>query len=311
MGKGRIIIIAGPTATGKTALGIALAKKLNGEIINADSRQVYKLMDIGTAKPTSEERKEVLHHLLDIVYPDQEFNAQKFREKALEALSEITSKGKNAIMVGGTGFYIKAFLEGLAEGAVPDASFRERFNKECEEHGLDYMYRRLIDLDPELSFFIHPNDRYRIMRALEIYEVTGIKPSLFKKLKKKEINGLYICIKLDRKVIYDNIDKRVDRMIKSGFVDEVKNLLEKGFDERLRPLRSHGYKEMIDFIKGRIDFDTAVERTKLRTRQYAKRQITWFRGLKDAKWFDPKEIDCIEKMCREFLEGKRNDKSAA
>ncbi len=301
----RIIVIGGATASGKTATGIRLAEKFNAEIINADSRQVYKLMDIGTAKPTKEEQETVRHHLIDVVYPDEEFNAKKFKDYAEEEVRKIRDKGKNVLIVGGTGFYIKAFLEGLADGAFPDTSIRERLKKECDEMGLKSMYSKLIKIDPALSGHIHPNDRYRIMRALEIFEVTGIQPSKFKEKKNpRESEVLYICLKLDRDVIYDNIDKRINKMIEDGLVYEVESLLIKGYNEKLRPMQSHGYREMLDYLKGRIKFSEAVERTRLRTRQYAKRQLTWFRGVKDAIWVEPSNFEKIRTIAGKFLEGK-------
>lgn len=308
----KIIVIAGATASGKTATGIRVASEFNCDVINADSRQVYKLMDIGTAKPTREEQQTVRHHLIDVVYPDEEFNAQKFNDYAEAAVRSIRRKGKNVLIVGGTGFYIKAYLEGLAEDAFPDVSIRERLNKECNEFGITNMYSKLIKIDPALLGHIHPNDRYRILRALEIFEVTGLRPSKFKEKKNtQQSEVLYICLKLDRNVIYDNIDKRVNKMITDGFVDEVKSLLAQGYDEKLRPMQSHGYREMLDYLKGRIQFAEAVERTKLKTRQYAKRQLTWFRGVKDAIWIEPSNFEKIITIARKFLEGRVDDKSAA
>ncbi len=309
----KIIVIAGPTASFKTAIGIRVARELNCEIINADSRQVYKLMDIGTAKPTKEEQQMVPHHLIDVVYPDEEFNAQRFRELAEVAARSIIEKGRNVLIVGGAGFYIKAYLEGLADGAIPDKSIRERLNRECNELGLRNMYSKLIAIDPAVLEYIHPNDRYRILRALEIYEVTGIQPSRFKERKSLgSVDVLYICLKLDRNLIYDNIDKRVNKMIKDGFIDEVKDLLRKGYDERFRPILSHGYREILSYLKGIISLEEAVEITKLRTRQYAKRQLTWFRGVKEAIWIEPSDFEKIITTVRKFLDGEvKDDKSAA
>lgn len=308
----KVVVIAGSTASGKTDTGIRVASELNCEIINADSRQVYKWMDIGTAKPTRDEQLVARHHLIDVVEPDEEFNAQKFRDYAELAVKDIRRRGKNVLIVGGTGFYIKSYLEGLAEGAVPDLSIRECLNKECDETGVKSMFEKLIKIDSELAKYIHPNDRYRILRALEIYEVTGIPPSRFKK-KERQRQGevLYICLKLDRNIIYDNIDRRVNKMITDGFVEEVKLLLAKGYDEKLRPLQSHGYREMIDYLKGRISFSDAIERTKLRTRQYAKRQLTWFRGVKDAVWIESTDLKQIITIIKKFLRGKVDAQSAA
>lgn len=308
---GKIIVIAGPTATGKTVTAIKLAEKFNGEIINADSRQVYKYMDIGTAKPPLSERERIPHHIFDVVEPDKEFNAQLYRTLVEKTVHEIHTMKKHVFIVGGTGFYIKAYLEGLAERAHPDTAVRERLRRECREIGLSEMYRRLTTIDPGVTKWIHPNDRYRILRALEIYEVTGEPPSRFKKKTKKPKDVLYICLKLDRKVIYDNINKRVHKMLKDGLIEEVKALLDRGYSEELRPLQSHGYKEMIDYLKNRISLETAIERTQLRTRQYAKRQITWFRGVPYAIWLPPEKMDEIIKICNDFLEGKRDAQSAA
>ncbi|HEY4715967.1 MAG TPA: tRNA (adenosine(37)-N6)-dimethylallyltransferase MiaA [bacterium] len=310
-----VIIIGGPTGSGKTGLALFLATNLNGEIINADSRQIYRFMDIGTAKPTPEQLSTVKHHLIDMVDPDQDFNAQLFIKFAEKAFRDIINKGMRVFVAGGTGLYISAFLNGMVEGAPPNNRVRSRLRTALKKSGEKHMYDLLKKIDPESARLIHPNDSYRVLRALEIYETTGVSPSKLRKEKWKsqsvKNNVLYLCIDMPRKKLYDNINKRADMLIKKGLVDEVKYLLSNGYGEELKSMQSFGYREIVRYVKGESSLADAIEELKKNTRHYAKRQVTWFRGVKGVRWVNPDSEQGILQTCRDFLEEVDCDKSAA
>lgn len=288
--KRDVIVIFGPTASGKTRLSIKLAKEIGGEIISADSMQIYKFMDIGTAKPTREEMEGIRHYMIDEVYPDEEYSVAKYKKKALEYIKEIISKGKIPIIVGGTGLYINSLIYNIDFSEIEtDWNLREKLKKEADEKGSAYLHDKLKAIDPEAARKIHVNDVRRIIRAIEVYESTGKTISHFQKvsrLKPPEYNYIKFGLVMDRSKLYDRINKRVDVMIEKGLVDEVKKLVELGYDKNTIAMQGLGYKEILAYLRGEYSLDEAVEILKRETRRYAKRQITWFKRIEDVYWID-------------------------
>ncbi|HEY8389438.1 MAG TPA: tRNA (adenosine(37)-N6)-dimethylallyltransferase MiaA [Clostridia bacterium] len=286
--KGNLIVICGPTAVGKSALGLSLAKKYNGEIVSADSMQIYRGMDIGTAKPSKQEQKEVKHHLIDIIDVNDEYSAEQFKDDADAAISDIISRGKIPIVVGGTGFYIKALLYEHNFGNAPkDEKIREKYKKILEQYGKEYLHDILKEKDFVSSKKIHPNDTKKVIRALEIYEVSGTKKSdLVQSQQVNRYEFKMYCLNMERQSLYDKINKRVDIMIDNGLIDEVRQLLQNGADINSQAMQGIGYKETAAFLNGKISKDEMIELLKQNTRNYAKRQITFFKGMKDAEWID-------------------------
>lgn len=301
----KIVVMAGPTASGKSELAVELATVFRGEILNADSMQVYRYMDIGTAKLPVEERKGISHHMIDIVNPDEEFNAGKYRSIAIPIIRDIHRRGKRCFVVGGTGLYIKALLRGLMSLPPVDTGLRERLKYEMRNDGLDALYRRLKRLDPDTASKIHPNDWVRITRALEIIQLTGKKVSEIRKghaFKEKEFQYLYISLSLSRDELYDRINKRTVKMIQDGLLEETKNLLHMGYGPELKSMNSIGYKHMIKVINGEWNMEQAIRFLARDTRHYAKRQFTWFRKQPDVRWMNPKNIDEIMSEVKRFFE---------
>lgn len=307
--KEKIVIVTGPTASGKTSLSIDLALKFNGEIISADSLQIYKELNIGTAKPTEVELKQVRHHLIDKLNVREDYSAALFRSNAMEAIKDIRSRGKNVFISGGTGLYIRALLRGLVELPSADKHLREEYEDIIKDKGLGELYARLNKVDPESCKTIHANNKQRIIRALEIYDLTGRPISEFKKehaFKESFFQDLIICLAPKRDILYSNIELRVDNMIKEGLVEEVEYLLQKGFQKDLKPMASIGYKEIIGYLDGLYSLEDAVYLIKKNTWQYAKRQITWFKKEKDVMWFDGTEAEEKEKIYH-LIEGFFNE----
>ena len=282
--KIKIIAVTGPTASGKTALAIELAKRLGGEIISCDSMQIYRTMDIGTAKPTKEELAQVPHHLIDILPPDAPYSCSDYVKDAEAAVADIVSRGKLPIFCGGTGLYLDRFLRGgNDDGAACDENFRAQLKQFVEENGIDSLYERLVELDPEAAATIHKNNVKRVMRALEICIVTGQKKSEIDK-KNSEIVDKYdhkvITLAFqNRELLYERIEKRVDLMIEQGLLDETKRLMDEGVFERSQTAaQAIGYKELLPYLRGEDSLENCVEELKKATRRYAKRQTTWFSG---------------------------------
>ena len=298
MPKPKVIVICGPTGVGKTSSVIEIAKEFNGEIINADSMQIYRHMDIGTAKPTLKEQECVKHHMIDIVNPDELFDAAKFARMARRIIVQLYKSGITPFIVGGTGFYIKALLYGLFQAEPVDPDFRLRLKNEAAGSGSVFLHKRLKKYDPDTAEKIHPNDTYRIIRALEILEATGKTISEYHQEHRFADNPfevLTIGLHMNREVLYDRINRRVDTMISAGLLDEVKRLIGMGYTEELKPMQSIGYRHIIDFIKGRISWDDTLQTFKRDTRRYAKRQFTWFKADPDVLWTEPNELT---EMCR-------------
>ncbi len=286
-----LIILAGPTASGKTALSIELAKRLNGEIISADSMQVYRGMDIGTAKVTKDEMDGVVHHFVDIIEPDEEWNVMRFCELARAAIDDICARGKVPIVVGGTGFYIHALAYGAEFDEEPeDTSLRTSLEKLTEAE----LHEKLRTVDPESAEAIHPNNKKRVIRALEYFEHTGEKISVLNarlKQKPSPYQLAYLVLDMPRPILYERIDKRVDLMMEAGLVEEVRQLKAKGYTKDMVSMKGLGYKEILDALDGNNTLEEAVYILKRDTRHFAKRQITWWKGEKEAVFLpcDPRD----------------------
>lgn len=286
----KVIVIAGPTASGKTSLSIELAKEIDGEIISADSMQIYKDMDIGTAKVTKEEMEGIKHYLVDFLEPTKRYTVSDFKRDSISAIKEILSKGKTPIVVGGTGLYINSLIYGVDYQDMEfDLNYRnEIMNKAKTEEGLKELYDEAVKIDKTAMEKISPNDKKRICRVLEIYKATGKTKTEMEVLSRKnkpEYNFLKFAIDMKRDVLYERINKRVDIMIESGLVDEVKNILNK-YNEFPTAMQALGYKEVKEYLDGKINYEEMIEKIKQESRRYAKRQFTWFRKNNDYIWLD-------------------------
>ncbi len=300
----KVVVVCGPTASGKTRLAVKLARALNAEIINADSMQVYRGMDIGTAKPTPEERGGIPHHLLDVVEPDQEFNAAIYRSMALQAAADISSRGRSCLVVGGTGLYIKSLLQGLFDCSPTDERLRESLRRECEALGPRMLHDRLRQVDPESAERIHPNDRVRIIRSLEIFHLTGRPASELMKahgFREKTLSALKLGVKRERKELYGRIEARSIAMVEAGLVQETEKLLRKGYSPNLKPMRAIGYRHMVAYLRGEWSMEEAIVNLQRDTRRYAKRQLTWFNADPEIEWVAPGDFDVILKRVRKFF----------
>jgi tRNA dimethylallyltransferase len=292
----KILTIVGPTAVGKTGLAIQVAKRVSGEIISADSRQIYRHLDIGTAKPNTRQRTVTKFHLIDFVEPDQEYSCGQFARDAVEKIDEIKKRKKIPIVCGGTGLYIKALFQPLDELPRSDKKYKDHITELLHKHGIEYMYKMLVAVDPTWAKRIKRTDTQRILRGLEVYEMTGkpLTQLIGKKAVTRPFVPHYIGLNIPREVLYERIDKRFDEMLEQGLVDEVRTLLGRGLSPNSSALRTIGYKEIIAHLKGRLTLNEAIEKAKQRTRNYAKRQITWFNKIPDLEWHDPKEKGLID-----------------
>ncbi|GIV06979.1 MAG: tRNA dimethylallyltransferase [Fimbriimonadales bacterium] len=282
-----LIVIVGPTAVGKTEVGIRLAEQIGGEIISADSSAVYRGFDIGSAKPTPEEQRRVRFHLIDVAEPDEVFTAAQFRELALQAIAAIEARGKRALIVGGTGLYVRVLLHGFSLAPPPtDPEVRARWKAEVERIGAPALHERLQQIDPIAAARIHPNDAMRITRAFEVYEITGAPISHWQQRAQTELPALKIGLTMPRETLYQRIDRRVDAMIQQGMLQELQMLLQKGYNPEQPAFKGLGYRQLIGYIQGRVGWDEAVRLWKRDTRRFAKRQITWFRQEPGIQWLD-------------------------
>ena len=304
MAKTKVIAICGPTASGKTALSIELAKKINGEIVSCDSMQIYKYMNIGTAKPDTQEMKSIKHYLLDIVEPNERYSVADYKRDAKKAIKEIIEKGKVPIIVGGTGLYLDSLIYEIEYQNIEfDEEYRKKLEKQVEEIGLETLYEEAKKIDPEAIEKISSNDKKRILRILEIYHATGKnKTEQEKESRKKEVEYDYrvFAINWDREVLYNRINKRVDSMIEQGLIEEVKEILKK-YDEFPTAMQGLGYKEVVQYLKGEYTKEEMIEKLKMETRRYAKRQLTWFRKSKQIIWLDGE--NGIQNNMKIILEG--------
>ena len=296
MSKPKVVVICGPTASGKTALSIELAKRINGEIISSDSMQIYKDMDIGTAKPTKEEMQGIKHYLVDFVEPNKRYSVADFKKDAEKAIEEILENGKVPIIVGGTGLYVDSLIYGIEYQDIKfDEQYRKELENRVEQEGLESLYNEAKKIDPQAMEKISSNDQKRILRVLEIYKATGKNKTEQEAESRK--NGVkydykVFAINMDREKLYERINKRVDIMIEQGLIQEVQDLLKK-YDEFPTAMQGLGYKEVVEYLQGNISKEEMIDKVKMETRRYAKRQITWFKKNKQTIWIGPQDLQKI------------------
>jgi tRNA dimethylallyltransferase len=302
MGRPRVVILLGPTGVGKSKLAIELAEELGGEIVSADSMQVYRYMNIGTAKPTPDEQKRVRHHLIDLVTPDQPFHAGLYRTMARQAVDQLYRNGKLIWVVGGTGLYIKALTQGLFTQPKIDPNVRKKLKQEAEGKGEDFLYQRLKQVDPKTASRLHPHDLFRTIRALEVFDSTGVPISFFQeqhRFGERPYLTLKIGLEMDREDLYRRIEERVDQMIEKGFLREVRELIEMGYGPALKPMQNLGYKQLVQFLLKKIGWTEAVQQIKKETRHFAKRQWVWFKADPEVCW--RREFPDRQKIYHEVL----------
>jgi len=299
----KVLTIGGPTASGKKRIALDAAERFGGEIVSADSRKVYRHLDIGTAKPSPEDRARIPHHLIDIIEPDEPFSAGEWVRRAAGAVRDILERGRLPIISGGTGFYIEAFREGLSEGIFPDPEVRVALEQELREKGLEALHRRLVEVDPVRASELAVRDSVRVMRALEIYETTGRMVTELRTLPRAtggEYDYFFIGVAMKRAELYRRIDERVDRMVRDGLVEEVRRVLAMGYDRGLVSLDTVGYKEWFPFLDGTGTFEHCMEQVKRDTRRYAKRQLTWFRNIPGIRWIDTVDGAAVDRAFEEI-----------
>ncbi|WP_243663064.1 tRNA (adenosine(37)-N6)-dimethylallyltransferase MiaA [Hydrogenispora ethanolica] len=303
-----LIVLAGPTAVGKTDLSIVLAKELNAEILSADSMQIYRRMDIGTAKPSPKLQSEVKHHLIDLVNPDQNFSVADYQAEFYRIITDVLRRGKLPLMVGGTGLYIRACTQSYVfDPGGPNNELRNEFRKIAERHGVTTLHQRLAEVDPQAAIRIHPNDLVRIIRALEVFHTTGTPLSALQPKRHPDFQykTTYIFLDRDRNELYHRIETRVDQMIEDGFIEEVQTLLQMGYDSSLKPMQSLGYRHINEYLQGKLSLAEALTQIKRETRHYAKRQLTWFRREPIDLWLNISERkqEFIGEILR-YIEGR-------
>jgi len=299
----KVILVVGPTSVGKTDLSLILANKINGEIVSADSRQIYKGMDIGTDKPSEEIRMRVKHYMMDIVEPDEYYSAGRYSREARQVIDKVISEGKYPIVVGGAGLYIRALTNGIFPEIKKDYNVKRELRERVKREGIKNLYDYLKRIDPQSASHLSPKDTQRIVRAVEVFEVTGKPFSEFLNIECTPIkhNLLFIGLKRDRAELYQRIEKRVDLMIKRGLVEEVKMLRKKGYDRDLDSMRAVGYREIHQHLDEEITLDEAINLIKQRSRNYAKRQITWFNNEKRINVFQVSENKKIENIAESVI----------
>ena len=312
MQKNKVIVICGPTASGKTALSIELAKKINGEIVSCDSMQIYKDMDIGTAKPTPDEMQGIKHYLIGHVSPEERYSVADYKADAKKAIKEIIEKGKMPIVVGGTGLYLDSLIYEIEYQDIQlDEEYRKQLEEEVEEKGLEELYKRAKQIDEKAIEKISPNDKKRILRILEIYHATGktkTEQEIESRKKEVEYNYKVYALDWDRQKLYDRINKRVDMMMEQGLIEEVKQILDK-YHTFPTAMQGLGYKEVVEYLEGKLTKEEMVEKIKMETRRYAKRQLTWFRKNKQTIWLNAEDTiqNNVDIILKDVLEVKNLD----
>lgn len=303
-----LIALVGPTAVGKTALSLELAEELQAEIVSVDSMQVYKLMDIGTAKPDADERGRVPHHLIDVAYPDEDYNAGRFVKEAEDVIRAIRGRGRLPLLVGGTGLYLKSLLAGILELPAVRLRVRENVRRRLEEYGPEALHRRLAEIDPAMAAKIHPHDRQRIARGIEIFESSGSRWSdlLQQQQRNSAIkNCCLIGLTRPKTALYQRIDRRAVLMMEKGLIEEVQKLLDMGYSADLKAMQAIGYRHVIEMLDGKRDFEATVALLARDTRRYAKRQYTWFAAMQGLQWFDCEDGETIRGRLRGFFEARK------
>ncbi|MBD3218225.1 MAG: tRNA (adenosine(37)-N6)-dimethylallyltransferase MiaA [candidate division Zixibacteria bacterium] len=301
--KKKVLGLLGPTGVGKTGLAIELCQKLKGEVVSCDSRQIYKDLDIGTAKPDAEERKKAKHHLIDIIEMGEVFSAYRYRQAALEVIEDIFSRGRQPLVVGGTGLYYRALTEGFFEVPENDEELREKLESEAEEKGNQHLWNRLNEVDPDSAEKISVSDKFRIIRALEIFELCGAKKSELSdkgEYPDKRYKFITFGLNMPRKELYERINRRVDSMLESGWIEEAKNLISSSKLNSRNNQKLMGYNYLYKYINGTIDHKECVEKIKQAHRNYAKRQLTWFKRVSRIRWISAKDHQKAEKILEVF-----------
>lgn len=302
--KPPIIVVCGPTGIGKTSAAIEIAEAFGGEIVGADSMQVYRYMDIGTAKPTLVEQRRVRHHLIDMLDPQEDFNAARFALLARQTVYELYCQGIVAVVTGGTGLYIKALIHGLFEAEAPDPHRRRQLRQEAAAIGTAALHERLARIDSAAAARIHPNDEIRIIRALETYDKTGKRISEHQQahnFPQSHFRVFKVGLKMERALLYERINRRVEHMIACGLLQEVKGLMGKGYGKELKSMQALGYRHMIAYLGGKTDWEETVRTLKRDHRRYAKRQLTWFRADPEIIWTEPAHLKALFPKIRAFL----------
>jgi tRNA dimethylallyltransferase len=300
----RVIVVCGPTGIGKTRTAIHLAQRFRGEIIGADSMQIYRRMDIGTAKPTPEEQALVKHHMVDIVDPDTPYDAARYADEAGQVIGHLHERGVVPVVAGGTGLYIKALIYGLFDSRPPDSACRRNLEQLADTHGSAYLHARLAALDPAAAAGTHVNDRFRIIRALETFETTGRPMSALQKehrFAEPRFATFRIGLTMPREMLYDRIERRVDQMVAEGLLEEVRRLLVQGYPATLKSMQSIGYRHMVDYLNSGVPWEETLLLLKRDTRRYAKRQFTWFRADPDIVWIAPEDVETLIPAIENFL----------
>ena len=304
MMKEPVIIFVGPTAVGKTEVSIEIASEIQGEIISADSMQIYKYMDIGSAKPTQEEIKDIPHYLIDEIDPSKPFSVSDYQKLAKQYIKQVVDKGKVPVVAGGTGLYVNALLFKMDFSSMPsDTGFRDKLEKEAEEYGNEHLHNRLKSIDTQLAERIHPNNVKKVIRAIEVYEQTGeiIKEFEESFIPNEDYKYILIGLTRDREELYDRVNKRVDILIKNGLVEEVQGLIHRGLTEENISMKGIGYKEVIGYLHREYDLEHAIWLIKRNTRRYAKRQLTWFKRYNDIKWYNLSEYSYKKDIINDIL----------
>jgi tRNA dimethylallyltransferase len=300
----KIVVICGPTGVGKTRFAIELARRFDTEIVGADSMQVYRYMDIGTAKPTPKEQASVVHHMVDIIDPGHDFDAGVYAQQARACIEQLISNGKLPLVVGGTGLYIKSLMYGLSKGADADAAIRCQLQQELSQSGSAAMHKKLAQEDPKAARRIHPNDSYRILRALEVYRATG--QSIYQHheahgFRHPRFDALILGLTIPREQLYERIDRRVGDMVAQGLKDEVQRLLDRGYASQLKSMQALGYRHMTTHLLDGIPLSQTVDALKRDHRRYAKRQLTWFKALDGIHWLAPYQTEAAAELIDGFI----------
>jgi len=303
--KPKIIVICGPTGIGKTELSLHLAEAFRGEVVSADSMQIYRFMEIGTAKPEPADQRRVPHFMIDVADPDEPYDAARYAREARDCVTAIDRRGRVPFIIGGTGFYIKALLFGLFAARPASPEIRAQLREEARVKGSHQLYERLAACDPEAVQRIHPNDTYRVIRALEVYALTGRPMSACQQthgFSDAPFDALKLCLNIERQALYGRINQRVEQMMAQGLLEEVRELLKMGYSGDLKSMQSIGYRHMVDYIQGRATWIDAVDQMKRDTRRYAKRQLIWFKKDPDVTWMAPDDFRGARARIEKFLD---------